>query len=97
MVATLATALGFIMASVTAFAHHGTNISYDSGHLIILKATVMDFRFANPHARIFFDVTNDKDSNCTGPDSFLIDRIGSKRTTRNASRQSDGLPSIRSI
>jgi hypothetical protein len=59
-VATLATALGFYMASVPAFAHHGTNISYDSGHLITLKAIVTDFRFANPHAHIFFDVTNDK-------------------------------------
>jgi len=60
-VATFATAaLGFLMASVAAFAHHGTNISYDSAHLITFKATVTDFRFANPHAHIFFDVTNDK-------------------------------------
>ena len=44
---------------VLLFAHHGTNISYDHDHPITFKATVTEFRFANPHAQIFFDVRDD--------------------------------------
>jgi len=37
--------------------HHGTNISYDHANPITFKdAIVTEFRFANPHVRLFFDV-----------------------------------------
>src|SRR5262245_26145887 len=43
--------------SATLFAHHGTEISYDRSKPKTLKGTVTDFRYANPHPIIFFDVT----------------------------------------
>ena len=46
--------------SVHALAHHGTNISYDHEHPITVKGTVTEFIFKNPHAQIYFDVTDDK-------------------------------------
>ena len=46
--------------SVQALAHHGTNISYDHEHPITVKGTVTEFIFKNPHAQIYFDVTDDK-------------------------------------
>ena len=57
------TALPFVVllsASIPILAHHGTNISYDHQHPITFKATVTEFRFAHPHAQIFFDVKDDK-------------------------------------
>ena len=42
-------------------AHHGTGISYDLQHNpMILKGTVTEFRWANPHVSIYIDV---KDAN----------------------------------
>jgi uncharacterized protein DUF6152 len=46
----------FIFA-VPLFAHHGTEISYDRSKAKTLKGTVTDFRYANPHPIVFFDVT----------------------------------------
>jgi hypothetical protein len=42
-----------------AFAHHGTNISYDRTKAWTAKATVTEFKYVNPHAQLYFDVTND--------------------------------------
>jgi hypothetical protein len=56
MVMKLTMALGFLMISVTTFAHHGTGISYDESKPINLKGTVTDFRFANPHPQLFIEV-----------------------------------------
>ena len=50
---------GLLMLSVPMFGHHGTNISYDSSKPVTLKGTVTDFRYANPHPQVFFDVTDD--------------------------------------
>lgn len=52
--------IGFLMISTLALAHHGTNISYDHVHPITVKAVVTEFRFANPHAQIYFDVKDEK-------------------------------------
>jgi uncharacterized protein DUF6152 len=46
--------------SIPTFAHHGTAIAYDTQHPITLKGTVTEFRFANPHCQIYFDVMDDK-------------------------------------
>jgi hypothetical protein len=40
-------------------AHHGTNISYDHSRTLTFKGKVTEFRYANPHAQIFFDVTDE--------------------------------------
>lgn len=52
--------LGLLILTVPLFAHHGTEISYDRSKAVTLKGTVTEFRYANPHPIVFFDVT-DKD------------------------------------
>jgi len=41
-------------------AHHGTNINYDRSKQWTAKAVVTEFKYVNPHAQLFFDVTDDK-------------------------------------
>src|ERR1700683_5203592 len=54
----LTAGLGVLCAS--AFAHHGTGVSYDQSKAYKVKATVTEFRYANPHPQLFFDVKDDK-------------------------------------
>ena len=49
-----------LMASVTMLAHHGTNISFDQSKPITLQGVVTEFRFANPHTQIYFDVKDEQ-------------------------------------
>src|SRR5712691_6371925 len=43
------------------FAHHGTGISYDlTVPPITTKATVTEFKWANPHIGIYVDIKDDK-------------------------------------
>src|SRR5215831_19989095 len=46
--------------TMPAFAHHGTGVSYDASNPITLKGTVTEFRYANPHPQLYFDVTDAK-------------------------------------
>ena len=48
-----------LVLSLSAFAHHGTGISYDSEHPITLEGTIVEFRYTNPHPQIFFHVTDE--------------------------------------
>ena len=48
-----------LVLSGLVFAHHGTNISYDSSKPVVMKAVMTDFRYANPHPQLFFDVTDE--------------------------------------
>lgn len=41
-------------------AHHGTGVSYDNSKAYQVKATVTEFRYANPHPQLYFDVKDDK-------------------------------------
>ena len=41
-------------------AHHGTLINYDRSKQFTAKAVVTEFKYVNPHAQLFFDVTDDK-------------------------------------
>jgi len=41
-------------------AHHGTTISYDQSKRYSVKAVVTEFKYVNPHAQLFFDVTDEK-------------------------------------
>jgi hypothetical protein len=50
----------FALSAVLLLAHHGTGVSYDSSKTYSVKATVTEFRYANPHPQIFFDVKDDK-------------------------------------
>src|SRR5687767_497123 len=47
-------------AASAAGAHHGTLVSYDREKQWTAKATVTEFRYQNPHAQIYFDVTDAK-------------------------------------
>ncbi len=46
-----------LMVSAPLFAHHGTSASYDLDKPTELTGTVTMFVWANPHARLFVDVT----------------------------------------
>ena len=50
-----ALAVGCLLASVPAIAHHGTG-TYDSTKSVTLSGVVTEFAFINPHAALYFDV-----------------------------------------
>ena len=43
----------------TPAAHHGTSINYDQSKPWTAKVTVVEFRYVNPHAQLYFDRTRD--------------------------------------
>jgi hypothetical protein len=53
---TLAVLGAILLASGSAFAHHGTAISYDNDKLITEKGKVTEFVWANPHGQLHWDV-----------------------------------------
>ena len=59
----LAASLMIVMAlfSVPLFAHHG-NAGVDMIHKVVLKGTVTEWRWQNPHSILKFDVTADDGS-----------------------------------
>ena len=52
--------LGSIALVAPVSAHHGSGLSYDMDHLWKTKATVVEFKYANPHPWLVFDRTSDK-------------------------------------
>lgn len=56
----LAVLAGFLMVSVSLFAHHGTGISYDMHKVVVLKGTVKEFVMQNPHSQLYFNVKDEK-------------------------------------
>jgi Family of unknown function (DUF6152) len=56
--ATLVTAA--LLTAPNLHAHHGTNINYDRSKQWTAKAVVTEFKYVNPHAQLFFDVTDEK-------------------------------------
>lgn len=48
---------GLLLLSVTLWGHHGSAISYDTGHLWTTWATVTEFNYLNPHPSMTFDRT----------------------------------------
>lgn len=51
----LMAALALLAVSTQLWAHHGVAI-YDAAQTVIVKGTVVDFHFANPHTMIYLDV-----------------------------------------
>src|SRR5260370_27092028 len=51
----LAMAVGLFAVSTPIFEHHGAS-AYDMKKLTILKGTVTDWQFMNPHSEIFLEV-----------------------------------------
>src|ERR1051325_1531720 len=42
--------------SAPIYGHHGTGIAYDNTKPTVVKGTVTDFEWRNPHAQLFLDV-----------------------------------------
>src|SRR3989440_12526846 len=51
----LALAAALLLFSGIALAHHGSGISYDTGHLWTTWATITEFNYLNPHPSMTFD------------------------------------------
>jgi hypothetical protein len=49
---------GVLLASAPLFAHHG-NASFDTGKKLVLKGTVTEWVWANPHCWLKFDVKDE--------------------------------------
>jgi len=78
-----------LLSGVSAFAHHGTFVSYDASKMFTTKATVTEFRFTNPHIQLFFDIKDDKGNvthwSAEGPDPAVLVAVGwGKKKTMNA-------------
>jgi hypothetical protein len=52
-------AVAVVASAGTMFAHHGANL-YDSTKAVMLKGTITQFEWGNPHNQIYFDVKDDK-------------------------------------
>ena len=64
MKSNLATALrlgaGVLVVCSIILAHHGTATSYDNTKTFTTQATVTEFRYANPHPQLYFDVKDEQ-------------------------------------
>jgi hypothetical protein len=74
----------FLAVSSPIFAHHG-NSAYDMSKTVAQKATVTRFEYSNPHAQVYYDVTDDKGNvehwvaETTNP--AMLNRVGWSRET----------------
>jgi hypothetical protein len=77
-------ALGVLLVSISAFAHHG-EANYDTAEVVDVKGAVYNFEFINPHVLVYIEA---KDSNgnvekwtceATSP-NFLLRRGWTKTT-----------------
>lgn len=59
VVAFVSIGLGLLFPCLPASSHHGSNVVYDLTQTITVTGTVTEFRFVNPHALIFVEVTGD--------------------------------------
>jgi hypothetical protein len=53
-------AAGLLVLCALLLAHHGTATSYDNSKTFTTQATVTEFRYANPHPQLYFDVKDDQ-------------------------------------
>lgn len=71
--------------AVPAFAHHGTTITYDQSKTVVLKGTVTEYKFANPHVEIHLDVKDASGKavnwNLEGAGVYYFSKVGWNRTS----------------
>lgn len=60
MFGTLAMAVGVLLVSVSALAHHGRALIYNSKIETTVKGTVTEFSWSNPHVQIGIDAVDAK-------------------------------------
>lgn len=48
-----------LVTAGAAFAHHGTNISYDGDKLVTVSGKVTKYVFANPHGQLLWEAVQD--------------------------------------
>ena len=57
--AALAVALGVAASAIPAAAHHGAS-GYDNSKMTVVKATITEFVWMNPHSQVKFDTADEK-------------------------------------
>lgn len=55
----LLTVLGLLAASSAVLGHHGAS-GYDNSKMTVLKATITEFVWMNPHSQVKFDTVDEK-------------------------------------
>ena len=72
--------LALIAIAPAAIAHHGLSPHYDANQSVTIEGTITDFKFVNPHAVLYIDVTNDDGTvsnwNCEMSASSHLRRLG---------------------
>ena len=68
-----------LTAQIPTFAHHGANI-YDLSKTVVLKGTVTEFKFSNPHVQVYFDVKDESGNvvnwNAEGNGVYFWSKVG---------------------
>ena len=86
----LSIGLCILAVSIPAFAHHGTNITYDASKTVVIKGAVTSFKFSNPHIEILLDVKDETGKvvswNVEGPGVYTWSKSG---WTRNSLKPGD--------
>jgi len=60
LVTCLALSVGLTVVCTSTFAHHGTNVHYDTKKHLTLTGTVTEFVWSNPHCQLYFDVKDEQ-------------------------------------
>ena len=55
----LCAAIAFAFVAAPGLAHHSPGSVYVVSEIVVLEGTVTDYRFNNPHVRIYIDVVNE--------------------------------------
>src|SRR5580704_2243961 len=72
------------------YAHHGSHVSYDMEKPVVLKGTVTEFVWSNPHSQIFFDVKDEKgDAVNWGAETANPSALAKSGWTRNSLKPGD--------
>jgi hypothetical protein len=78
-----------VLLAATAFAHHGTSVSYEMDKTITVTGTVTEFDFGFPHPSLYFDVKDEKGQTVKWGSEFLptppaLRNLGWNKTTIKA-------------